>query len=413
MNPRKNYVAAVGFTRREGLIALIGGIATLSGCGGGGGSSGLLGSIASVGSGGTGSFSSGAITGFGSIIVNGVRFDDSKATITDDDGVSHNSGDLKLGMVVSVTGSTVVVGTTGSSATANTITFGSELRGPIDSIGSQSLVVLGQTVQIGTNTVFDNAIVGGLAGLSVGQTIEVDGFVDPAANTIQATRIERTGNTNEFKLQGVVQALNTTAKTFTIGALTISYAGIATTDLPALANGLLVRVRLATTPATGTRTATRIRAVAREVEERDEAELEGTVTAFTSTSTFSVNGVAVDAGKASFPNGSAGLRLGARVEVEGTVTNGVVVATTVKVENEAEVENQEFELHGTVSNLNTTNKTFVIRGVTVSFAGTVRFDKGDASTLATVNGTTAIVEVKGTNNAATNSVTATRISFDN
>ena len=35
-------------------------------------------------------------------------------------------------------------------------------------IGSQSLVVLGQTVQIGANTVFDSVIAGGLAGLSVG-----------------------------------------------------------------------------------------------------------------------------------------------------------------------------------------------------------------------------------------------------
>jgi hypothetical protein len=411
MNPRKNYMGAVGFTRRDGLIALIGGIAALSGCGGGGGSSGFIG-IASVGSGGTGSFSSGAITGFGSIIVNGVRFDESKATITDDDGLLHNAGDLKLGMVVSIAGSAVVADTTGSSATASTITFGSELRGPIDSIGSQSLVVLGQTVKIGANTVFDSAIAGGPAGLSVGQIIEVHGFVDPAANTILATRIERAANTTVFKLQGVVQALNTSTKTFTIGALSISYSGIATTDLPVLANGLLVRVRLAATPATGTRTATTIRAVARQVENHDEADLEGTVTAFTSTSTFSVDGVAVDAGKATFPNGTAGLTLGARVEVEGSLVNGVVAATTVKVENEADVEHQDFELHGTVSNLNTTNQTFVIRGVTVSFAGPVKFDKGDASTLAAVNGTSAIVEVTGTNNAATNSVTATRINFE-
>jgi hypothetical protein len=414
MNPRKNYMAAVGFTRREGLIALIGGMAALSGCGGGGtsGSSGSSG-IASVGSGGTGSFSSGAITGFGSIIVNGVRFDDSKATITDDDGASRNSGDLKLGMVVSIAGSAIVAGTNGSSATASSITFGSELRGPIDSIGSQSLVVLGQTVQVGANTVFDSAIAGGLARLSVGQVIEVHGFVDPAANTMLATRIERTGN-NTFKLQGVVQALDTNARTFAIGTLTISYAGIATNDLPTLANGLLVRVRLAATPATGTRTATRIRAVARQVEDHDEAELEGTVTAFTSTSTFSVNGIAVDAGKATFPNGTAGLRLGARVEVEGHVTNGVLVAATVKLEDEDKDEDKEkFELHGTISNLDTTNKTFVIRGVTVSFAGTVRFDKGDASTLAAVNGTNTTIEVRGTNSAATNSVIATRIRFEN
>ena len=411
MNPRNNDLAAAGFTRREGLIALAGAVAALSGCGGGGGEAGL-GSLASVGSGGTGSFSIGAITGFGSIIVNGVRFDDSKATITDDDGAVRSSGDLKLGMVVAVTGSTVVVGATGSTASASSITFGSELRGPIDSIGSQSLVVLGQTVQISASTIFDNSIAGGLAGLAVGQVVEVHGFVDPATDQISATRIERTGNAANLKLQGQVQSLNTTARTFAIGGVTISYAGIATAALPALANGLVVRVRLAATPPTGTRTATSIKTAARQVEDHQEAEVEGSVTAFTSNSVFSVNGVAVDASKAAFPNGTTGLKAGARVEVKGSVANGVLVATSVKLETEDEVENHEFELHGTVSNLNTTAKTFVVRGVFVSYAGTVRFEKGDAATLATVNGTSAEVEVKGTNNAATNTLTATRISFE-
>ena len=410
MNSSKNQLAAAGFTRREGLLALIGGVATLSGCGGGGSAAGT----ASVGSGGTGSFSSGAITGFGSIIVNGVRFDDSQARITDDDGVVHNSGDLKLGMVVSIVGSGITTAATGSSASATSITFSSELRGPIDSIAGQTLVVLGQTVRVTASTVFESEIAGGLAGLSVGQIVEVHGFVDPATNQVLATRIEREATAASFKLQGQVQALNTSAKTFALGTLTISYAGIAAAAVPAnLANGLLVQVTLALSPATGTRTALSVRTVARQVEDHDEAELEGTVTAFTSTASFSVNGVAVDASKATFPNGSAGLKLGARVEVKGSTTNGVLVATQVKVENETEVENQEFELHGSVSNLNTTAKTFVVRGVTVSFAGTVRFDNGDASKLAVVNGTSAIVEVRGTNNAATNSVTATRITFDN
>jgi hypothetical protein len=413
MNPSKSKLDSAGFTRREGLLAMVGAVAALSGCGGGGDAGGIA-SVASVGSGGTGSFSSGAITGFGSIIVNGVRFDDSQARITDDDGVVHNEGDLKLGMVVSITASSVTTGVNGSSATATSITFGSELRGPITSISGQTLVVLGQTVQVGADTVFDDGIIGGLAGLLVGQIIEVHGFVDPSTNQILATRIERDATAATLKLQGQVQALNTTAKTFTIGAVTISYAGIAAGALPSnLANGLVVQVVLAPSPATGTRTALSVRSVAQQVDDHAQAELEGTVTAFTSVTSFSVNGVAVDASKATFPNGNTGLKLGARVEVEGSTVNGVLVASEVKVENEAEVENQEFEIHGTVTNLNATGKTFVIRGVTVSFAGTARFDNGDAAKLAMVNGTAAIVEVRGTNNAATNSVTATRITFDN
>jgi len=341
MNPSSTSPNAAGFTRREGLIALIGGVAALSGCGGGGGD------VATVGSGGTGSFSSGAITGFGSIIVNGVRFDDSKATVTDDDGAPRSTSDLKLGMVVSITASAVAAGTGGSTATATKITFGSELRGSIESIGTNSLVVLGQTVQIKTTTVFDNGISGGFAGLAVGQIVEVHGFVDPATNQIVATRIEREASAASLRLQGQVQALDTAAKTFAIGTVTIGYAGIAAAALPAnLANGMLVQVTLAPAPATGTRTATSVRAVGSQAGDHDEAELEGTVTAFTSNAKFSVNGVPVDAGKASFPNGTSGLKVGARVEVKGSAVNGVVVATSVKLESETELESHEFELHG-------------------------------------------------------------------
>jgi hypothetical protein len=53
--------------------------ALLLACGGGGGG------IAGVGTGGTGSFSVGTVTGFGSVFVNGVRYDDDGARLVDDD----------------------------------------------------------------------------------------------------------------------------------------------------------------------------------------------------------------------------------------------------------------------------------------------------------------------------------------
>ena len=85
------------FTRRAvlGTLAAVG----LAACGGGGDG---------IDSGGTGgaptqqSFTNGSITGFGSIIVNGVRFDDSQAVIVDDEGRSRGRGDLALGMVVDI-----------------------------------------------------------------------------------------------------------------------------------------------------------------------------------------------------------------------------------------------------------------------------------------------------------------------
>ncbi|MFD2452572.1 hypothetical protein [Ideonella paludis] len=55
----------------------------------------------------TGSFTSGAISGFGSIIVNGVRFDDSGAQVYDDDGNRRGSDDLKLGAHVEIEASRI------------------------------------------------------------------------------------------------------------------------------------------------------------------------------------------------------------------------------------------------------------------------------------------------------------------
>ena len=80
---------------RRLAFATLAGIMTVS-CGGGGGS----GEVASGGIGGTG-ISSGAVTGFGSIFVNGVEFDTSGASITMG-GISVSESDLKLGMVVEV-----------------------------------------------------------------------------------------------------------------------------------------------------------------------------------------------------------------------------------------------------------------------------------------------------------------------
>ena len=413
MKKALNIPVADGITRREGLITLLGGAMALAGCGGGGG-----GGLAGVSSGGTGSFSSGPITGFGSIIVGGIRFDDSTArTILDvDDDNKDLRGNLKLGMMVKVKGKPI----NALRAEAETIEVRSELLGPIDSIPSPqntppTLMVLGQTVQITATTIFEEGLTG-LAALVVGDIVEVHGFVDPLTNRLTATRVERKLliNVKAFKLQGTLSALDTTAQTFKIGTLTIGFAP--PVDIPTslvLANGLLARVRLATTPATGTRKAIKIRAVEAEieVEDRNEAEIEGTITAFTSTSKFSVNGQPVDASSAVFSNGTAGIVLGARVEVEGSLVKGVLVAKKVELKDEKDEHDPlKFELHGTISGLNTTAKTFVLRGITVNYSATSDIRPAGKTVANLVNGVS--VEVKGVASTDGTKVNATRISFD-
>ena len=379
------------------MLTVLGSALLMAGCGGGGGGS----TTASVPTGGTGSSASGAITGFGSIIVGGVRFDDSAASILDDDGAGLKSGDLKLGMVVRIKGGKKTDDGISVRANADSIEVRSELQGPVDSVTPTSIVVLGQTVNISATTFFEDGLTA--ATLAVGTVVEVHGFVDPANNNLTATRIERKPNAKVFKLQGAISTLNTVTKTFTIGTLTISYLNA---DLPSsltLTNGLVVRVRLATTPPTGTRTALKIRKIEIEQEDRNEAEVEGIVTAFdSSTRFFSVNGLPVNASAAVVP---AGLKVGARVEVEGSLVNGVLVAKKVELEDGADA--LKFELHGTLSLLNTTAKTFVLRGVTVNY-GSATFAIG-VTALSLANGIN--LEVKGVR-SADNVIVATRISIE-
>ena len=65
-----------------------------------------------VGSGGTGGFASGPISGFGSVIVNGVRFDDTFATVVDGDGTTRTRDDLRLGMTVDIDSGAITVNVT-------------------------------------------------------------------------------------------------------------------------------------------------------------------------------------------------------------------------------------------------------------------------------------------------------------
>ena len=380
--------AKKGITRREGLmLTLLSSALVLAGCGGGGGGT-------TAASGVAGSSASGAITGFGSIIVGGVHYDDSTATsIKDDDGVSKSSSDLKLGMVVNIKGGKTSNDGISIKASCDSIEVHSELQGPVDSKTATSFKVLGQTVEISATTFFDDGLT--FASLATGNVVEVYGFINPLNNTMAATRVELKPNANKFKLQGAISALNTASKTFSIGTLTISYL---TAELPAsltLANNLVVRVRLAITPLTGTRTALKIRAAEDKHDDIDEAEVEGIITAFTSTSLFSVNGLPVNASAAIFEDGTTGVVLGARVEVEGRVVNGILVAKKVEVEDdEDDAEDMfKFELHGLVSELNTTAMTFRLRGVPVSYTATTAFTDGlTRANLADGSN----VEVKGT-----------------
>jgi len=374
-----------------------------AGCGGG------------VDSGGTGaaptSFASGPITGFGSVIVNAVHYDDSSATVRDGSGTLRSRADLRLGMTTDVRGSAIVVDGRGRPvSTASSIVFASEIVGPVaaNDLAARTLTVLGQPVDIMASTVFDDSLAGGQAALVVGGVVELYARLDVASGRYAATRVEAKPAGTTFSVRGIVSGLDTAARSFSFGSVRISYLGVAAVP-STLANGRFVRATLAAAPgAGGILTATALSDGAPPIEDHDEAKLEGRVSAFTSTTTFSVNGTPVDARGARFDDGPAGLALGARVEVEGTIVGGVLVATRVKVEDEDDGDNEEFEVAGPIVSLDTVARTFVVREVTVSYSGAVDFRDGTAADLAVGRK----VEVRGTLSADGTRLQAERIEFD-
>jgi hypothetical protein len=375
----------------------------VTGCGGGGSGS----SSAPAKS----SFTAGPITGFGSVIINGTRFDVSNATVANDDDEAHGESDLKLGMMAEVEGGAITVDSTGSHGQANHIHFRSAIIGPVDAIDipTRLLIVLGQTIDVSNTTVFGASLANGPFSISVGDALEIFGMLDTNTGHYAATRIEKV-DPPFYKLRGMVQNLDTRARTFMIGGEPISYRDLSSDQAPeGLADGQLVVAKLEKTQAGSTWIAVKIKIVASNIGQHDKVELKGRITSGTSMTQFSVDGVPVDASNAQVLPQGATLFVGAEVEVEGTVRDGVIIATSVTLKNENDDAHDGFELHGAIESLDTTAQTFVLHGVAVSYGGSaVVFEHGKQSDLAQGRK----VEVKATLSTGGTSLVATTIRFE-
>lgn len=390
--------------RRLGLGGAIGALLTavlVAACGGGGSGTSDGGATAAA-------YTVGPVRGFGSIIVNGVRFDDSGISPEDEDADDRGgrAKAVRLGTMVEVESASVDDST--GRARALHIRFGSEIVGPVTAVDTtaSTFTVLGQTVDVKPETVFDDAIPGGLAGLQAGDVVEVHAQLDAASGHYAATRIELEDNPLFYKLRGIVAGLDAGTKTFHIGGATISYANVA--DLPAaFGDGLKVRVRLAKTQASaGVWDAVTIRSGVRRFEDRPDARLLGNVTAFTSATQFEVNGIPVDATNARIDNGP--VTASSRVVVRGSASDGTIVATRVTVLRPTDDIVRGVELHGEISGADATAKTFVLRGVKVSWTDATVFMRGTSAGL--VDG--AKLEAKGVLSSDGSTMTAVLIRFE-
>ncbi len=363
---------------RGGLLAACAAalaLAHLPGCGGSGG----------VDSGGTGmdtpTLAIGPISGLGSIVVNGVHYDETAATVVDADGQPLSRSALTLGSMTRVDASSLVDAGTRVAAVARTIQVTEALVGPVESVDTTAGTarILGQSVTATAGTVFEASLGQGLASMRVGDVVAVHGQVDRVGARIVATRIEPRGSVARYVVTAAVAGLDRTAQRLGLGTLTVRYDELG--SLPAgVDTGSVVRAQLRTTATAGVWAATALKLNEQPLPDRDAIEVEGRVTAFTSAQRFSLDGTPVDASAATFSGGT--VALGKRVEVDGRSVAGTIIARKVSIDEEDGGGDSVIELEGLVTALDLAARTFVVRSTTVRYDDSTRFDDGTAADLA-------------------------------
>lgn len=403
---------------RAGAVLIVAVAVGLAGCGGGGGGS-TTPTTPPGGGGGTttppGQTPAGGISGTGSIakptantvVMNGVAFNASNATIRDDG--NRTLAKVEDGMTGKVRGRINDDRVTG---TADIIEIENEVRGLVQTVDGnllpQRFTVNGQTVYVSDQTVYAN--LANFGALVAGAYVEVHGLRD-STGVIRATRVEAqtqgaAGLLDEIR--GTVTALGTNS--FTLGsgpnAVNVTYTGSTAFGPPlgstasGLQVGMLVEVHGSFAGATTTFAATRIDFEDSEDSDfspsaTDDAEIEGYVSGFAALGTpFKVGSRTVAVGNATRYEGgtAADLTNDVRVEAEGNLVSGVLVA------NKIQFKQRRVILQASPSVVNVAGSTLTVLGKSVQVTTLTRIDArsagGNSTSLADIVANVDCVEVR-------------------
>ncbi|NOY68417.1 MAG: hypothetical protein GXP53_02840 [Deltaproteobacteria bacterium] len=298
----------------------------ISACGGG---DGLL---AGGGIGGTGITSSGPITAFGSIWVNGVEYDVAGADISVN-GIPATEVELTRGMIVLVRGS---INDDGISGSASSVTYNSNIAGTVTAvdIANNTLTVLGQTVTWDSETFGDDNEPGAWAVPAVGDFIEISAL--PSLNGWLARAINHHDQSEGNEISGEVESLNIQNHTFMVGGLEIRYQGQVDlqegdfVEIKGTVNGNVMmasKIEIHTPELAG---------------DNEDMEVEGIVSEYDGSSKALVlmasgGHYQIEANGAVFEHGNeSDLLPGARVEVSGYVQDGLFFAEKIEIKGQGQ-----------------------------------------------------------------------------
>jgi hypothetical protein len=354
----------------------------LVGCSGGGGST----AGGPAGAAQTPGVAVGTVTAFGSVFVNGVEFDTSKATFSVRGASATGDSSLSVGMVVRVKGSQDDSG----HGTATDIRYNAEIDGPVTDVTVDTtdatikhFKIFGQDVLANATTVF-KAEGGGtyaFADLANGDHVEVSG--DYSGTVLIASFVEKQAATDQvFEVRGSVSGLSGTMFVLTLqGGSTLNVTLGTGVSLPtAVQDGSLVEVHGSLPDATKPQDflASRVEIADHDQfdgeghgEHEDHADLGGTLQ-FDGT-TWSIRGTPLSFSSttqyrpatlaAAIADGSAA---GLRVHVRGAIVNGVLNVDRIRADGRADG-NGELRLQGIVQSM-TSDTTAGTTTITMSFS---------------------------------------------
>lgn len=348
------------------LIGVLAASLSLVACGGGGSSQTTSPAATSV-------VSHGTITGFGSVIIDGVRYETSQAQFSVDGSSGRSQADLSVGQRVTVRGRINADG----SRSADDVDYEAELHGIVSSIdlAGGSFIALGQTVRVDAATIFDG--VTDLAGLLVGDYIEISGY-RAADGGIVASYVQKEDARSELEVKGFIAGLDSTAKTFSIGSQLVDYSNASLSPAGFVpGNDLFVEVE-------GSLNGSVL--VASKVAQDDDfgdtdsgtqAEVEGLVSGLAvDRSSFQVGPTRVTVSSATvYEDGVAGdLADGARIEAKGTIqADGSLAATRIEFKlglGDDGDSSGDAEAQATITAIDTNARSITVLGVSVQMADT-------------------------------------------
>ncbi len=331
-------------TRRHWIV--LAASAVSAGCGGGSATTAGL-----PGTGGTGLFAQGTISGFGSVIINAIRFDDSAATVTLD-GQSASAADLRLGMVAAVQAERGADLTQGKASSIEvwSVAQGLVSAGQATPGASGQFTVSSMTVLTDANTIFDG--ISAALPLRSGQRVAVWG--------LQAGSDGRSWSATRVAVVSSAIVVSSGLVSVAGGQRSVNGLSLTGTVAATLTAGDLVRVQGSLSLTDGSLAVLSVRypATAAAGAQQGEAEIEGLVTSTVSASRFSLGSVVVDASQAVWSPAGAQITQGARVQVDGIWQSGVLKASKVELEDAQSLE--AVEISGVVQEF-TSVGNFVVR----------------------------------------------------